>query len=538
MAAPAALAIVARLATGPRAIDDAYITFRYARNLAEGLGLVYNPGEWVLGTTTPLWAVLLAGLYRLGAVDLPLAAVALAATFDAASAALLAHLALRLGWSRLGAAVVGVAWALNPLSIAFATGGMESSLFVLVTLASLSLAGARRSVATSALAGGAILVRPEAGLLAAVVVGWACWERRRLALGPLLAAALPLLAAAGALAALYGSPVPQSVIAKQVVYRQDAPLANLLVLALQAGLPGWWPGMIAALGAVGSVGMAAVGLALLGILLHAASRTVLQRGDLCWQPFAAFGLAYLTFYVAAGAREVPLFPWYLAPLAPLYLLAWSAGLPALGTSYPGVPRGAQHPHPLPDGRASEGNAPLTQGEGYPGPAHSAGPRGTRGARAHHSWLAAALLVWQVVALDWRQPFSPLGTDRTRERAYEGIGRQLARELPPGAVVAAPEIGALGYASGLRILDTVGLVSPEALRYYPLPAEQLVSNNGVPARLVEERQPDAVVALDEFARLSLLPDPAFQRDYALVRAVPAPIWQSQAVLVFRRVEAPR
>ena len=25
--------------------DDAYITFRYARNLAEGLGLVYNPGE-------------------------------------------------------------------------------------------------------------------------------------------------------------------------------------------------------------------------------------------------------------------------------------------------------------------------------------------------------------------------------------------------------------------------------------------------------------------------------------------------------------
>src|SRR3989337_1683613 len=47
---------------GPRTIDDAYITFRYAQNLIAGEGLVYNPGEAVLGTTTPVYAVLLAGL--------------------------------------------------------------------------------------------------------------------------------------------------------------------------------------------------------------------------------------------------------------------------------------------------------------------------------------------------------------------------------------------------------------------------------------------------------------------------------------------
>ncbi len=57
-ALPAMVALAARLLTGPHVIDDAYITFRYARNLAEGLGLVYNPGEWVLGTTAPLWAIL------------------------------------------------------------------------------------------------------------------------------------------------------------------------------------------------------------------------------------------------------------------------------------------------------------------------------------------------------------------------------------------------------------------------------------------------------------------------------------------------
>lgn len=47
--------------------EDAFITFRYARNLAEGQGLVWNPGEDpVEGSTEFLWVILLAGAYRLG----------------------------------------------------------------------------------------------------------------------------------------------------------------------------------------------------------------------------------------------------------------------------------------------------------------------------------------------------------------------------------------------------------------------------------------------------------------------------------------
>jgi hypothetical protein len=42
---PAVAALLARLLTGPHPIDDAYITFRYARNLADVLGLVYNTGD-------------------------------------------------------------------------------------------------------------------------------------------------------------------------------------------------------------------------------------------------------------------------------------------------------------------------------------------------------------------------------------------------------------------------------------------------------------------------------------------------------------
>src|SRR4029453_2336891 len=41
----------------PSASEAAYITFRYARSLATGFGLVFNPGERVFGFSSPLWTV-------------------------------------------------------------------------------------------------------------------------------------------------------------------------------------------------------------------------------------------------------------------------------------------------------------------------------------------------------------------------------------------------------------------------------------------------------------------------------------------------
>lgn len=47
-------------------VDDAYISFRYARNLADGHGLVYNPGEPIEGYTNFAWTVLIAGGMKIG----------------------------------------------------------------------------------------------------------------------------------------------------------------------------------------------------------------------------------------------------------------------------------------------------------------------------------------------------------------------------------------------------------------------------------------------------------------------------------------
>ena len=46
--------------------DDAYISFEYSQNLAEGEGLVFNPGERVEGFSNLLWTLLLAFLALIG----------------------------------------------------------------------------------------------------------------------------------------------------------------------------------------------------------------------------------------------------------------------------------------------------------------------------------------------------------------------------------------------------------------------------------------------------------------------------------------
>ena len=45
--------------------DDAYISLRYARDLARGYGLVYNPGEYVEGYSDLLWVLVLSVFYYL-----------------------------------------------------------------------------------------------------------------------------------------------------------------------------------------------------------------------------------------------------------------------------------------------------------------------------------------------------------------------------------------------------------------------------------------------------------------------------------------
>ena len=145
--------------------DDAFIPFRYANNLAAGLGPVWNRGERVEGYSSPLWLGLLV-LGRLAGAGLPSFAGVLGIAFSALCLVLVQRFALALAQSRVVAAAACAAASLVYPLYFWAPAGLETTLFAaLVTFAAWSLVvpSAWRWSLAAALLG---VARPEGPLLA------------------------------------------------------------------------------------------------------------------------------------------------------------------------------------------------------------------------------------------------------------------------------------------------------------------------------------------------------------------------------------
>ncbi len=169
---------IAGLILGFRPFDDTYITFRYSLNLASGHGFVYNLGEPVLGTTTPLWTLVLALFSALGA-PIEQTALVISLACDAASAFFLFRLLtcprIRRRHSRSLAACLFLG-IFDYFSLA--RSGMESSFFVCLVLGALpssrSAASSLRCVCRARCADQA----PE-GALVVMLFPAALWHYRR-----------------------------------------------------------------------------------------------------------------------------------------------------------------------------------------------------------------------------------------------------------------------------------------------------------------------------------------------------------------------
>jgi hypothetical protein len=199
--------------------DDAYISFRYARNLAEGLGLVYNPGERIEGYTNFLWTVLIAGGMKLG-IDPHHIAKTLGAAAACGTLVMVYRLAHRLAPFRIVPCIATWLLASSMVSAGYAVFGLESSLFSFLLLAGTLLMfreqeagrGLPLSGLAFALAG---LTRPEAPLFVAALMlalGRGAFSRRNVIRGLLFAA--PLLAHVAWRRAYYGAWLPTTFTAK------------------------------------------------------------------------------------------------------------------------------------------------------------------------------------------------------------------------------------------------------------------------------------------------------------------------------------
>jgi hypothetical protein len=155
-------------------LDDSWIHLQFARNLAGGLGLSYNPGELVSGTTAPLWTGILSLLFYLPGNPLlwvKIAGIALHLAGVEATRRLALELGLAPGWSALAAALTAATSWLLWSSIS----AMEVPLFVFLSVAGMVLhIRERQDPARAPLSlgvfGMAILARPEGLLLIALAI--------------------------------------------------------------------------------------------------------------------------------------------------------------------------------------------------------------------------------------------------------------------------------------------------------------------------------------------------------------------------------
>lgn len=301
--------LAAWLAIGGGA-EDAYITYRYAHHLAAGNGLVYNPGERVMGFSSPLWAVWNALGYLLTQQPL-LWSRATSLIADVVTLLAFGRL-LRATISNTSAWCFGVFFAAWPYFAALSASGMECSLM----LAWIAL-GAAAIAADSPLAGpvvGALaLTRPE-GLAAAAVLALGLTWRRRLVAAGIVAVGLV------ALALTYGTIVPQSVTAKASVYGAQGPWAARY----------WWdwlmPFSMGRRVRVSDVALLSLLTLALGPAFLLGLRAIwrARRGALALG--AAAALVVWAGYVLVGAGY---FWWYLGvPLGGIALVA-AAGFPQI-----------------------------------------------------------------------------------------------------------------------------------------------------------------------------------------------------------------
>lgn len=209
--------------------DDAYISYRYAENLASGNGLVFNPGERVEGFSNLLYVLLLAPAFALAGRN---GLYAVSAGFNltcAVAALLLLHrfARRRLGEGRAGG--VALLFALTPPLWVAVASGLETPLLLLLQIA-LWLA-AERTLEEGVrlpppwllplLGALSVLARADGFLTPLLAGGYLLLRGRRRAAGGVFGATL---AAFGSLTAwrlaYYGWPLPNTVYAKV-----DGPLA-------------------------------------------------------------------------------------------------------------------------------------------------------------------------------------------------------------------------------------------------------------------------------------------------------------------------
>jgi hypothetical protein len=202
-------------------MDDTYIHFVYAQNLAEHGRLFFNaPDEIGIGTTSLTWVLLLSGAYLAG-LPMHLAAKLMGLAALIAAGCLLYNLS-RPVLGSASALILALLVTASGHMLWFSLSGMETMLFLALGLLSLLFYRDHRWIPLGISLGLLVLTRPDGMTLPAAVALVELWKHRRSPLtipsGLLVAAFLCLMISTPWFWYLYertGSILPTSALGKQ-----------------------------------------------------------------------------------------------------------------------------------------------------------------------------------------------------------------------------------------------------------------------------------------------------------------------------------
>ncbi|MBI5837519.1 MAG: hypothetical protein HZB25_09765 [Candidatus Eisenbacteria bacterium] len=460
--------------------DDAMISMRYARNLAHGHGLTFNPGEPpVEGFTNPLWVLVMTGVHLL-----PVAGRHASGVMQALGAALLLvhldfvrRLAALLPGATRGTVFAAVALtAFHYPLVNWTLQGMEVGLLALIATASgwMLLAGRPPWRAYVLLAAGTLVRLDFAVVLLAYCAASAAADpgRRGTHLRWGLAAALVALAAQTLARRLYfGEFLPLTYHLKLTGYPLGLRVARGAWVLLTFLARAWGAPVLLAAAAVN------------------AARGAFGRVAPLLAVFAAQCL-YSVWVGGDAWEEQGICNRYVTVAMPLLLVVGSWG----------VARAA--------GAWQAGRGPSRA-------------RGT--GRAGMGWIAPVALAATLAALSpWQRLTLLLPPPYVKEDSIFVAKALAARAVTlPGASVAAAGIGATGYYADRRVVDLLGKCDPYVAR---LPMHVAASGNPFtqfwPGHLkwdcrhsIGDLKPDVVTQLWNFPEEAR---PYLEADYVLAR----------------------
>jgi len=115
-------------------IDDAYISFRYAKHLSEGYGLLWNiSSSPVEGYTNFFLVVILALLHRMG-LDILISAKAIGILSAVGTISLLFFVCKKLDYSYALGIIMCILFSVSPVIAIHAVSGLETMLFSFILL--------------------------------------------------------------------------------------------------------------------------------------------------------------------------------------------------------------------------------------------------------------------------------------------------------------------------------------------------------------------------------------------------------------------